>query len=199
MAGKGKIVRGALEALTDAFKDKPVDKSRREFIKKAPVATAGGAGALAGLGTAAVIGAKALFSQGKFDDIIAKIKSSFDEDWHDISFHTNESPSGILQKSLGISDDEFVKISDDTQFIDQFEDVLSEMEGEVSVDKISSGIRDMVDNFMGEYSWDFHKGRGENPSVLIDEFKKPVFKLEVRKKFPDIDSAELDDLTEKLF
>tara|TARA_R100000664_G_C2677240_1_gene86772 strand:- start:63 stop:611 length:549 start_codon:yes stop_codon:yes gene_type:complete len=50
VAGKGKIVRGALEGLTDIFTkgdDAPVDESRRTFMKGA--GTVGALGALAGI------------------------------------------------------------------------------------------------------------------------------------------------------
>jgi|TARA_R110002020_G_scaffold48763_2_gene138962 hypothetical protein len=52
MAGKSKIVRGALEAFTDIFKkgdDVPVDKSRRSFVKGAAVAPVIAGGALVGI------------------------------------------------------------------------------------------------------------------------------------------------------
>lgn len=52
MAGKGKIVRGALGALTDVFKkgdEVPVDESRRSFVKGAAAAPVVAGGALVGI------------------------------------------------------------------------------------------------------------------------------------------------------
>ena len=48
---KGKIAKGALEALTDIFKfsDAPVDESKRSLLKGAAVAPVAGVGALAGI------------------------------------------------------------------------------------------------------------------------------------------------------
>ena len=201
MAGKGKIVRGALEGLTDVFTkgdDAPVDESRRQFITKTPVAAVGGAGALAGIGTAAALGAKALFSQGKFDDIVAKIKSAFDEDWQDISLNTTDSQTEILQKKLGIDDNDFAKISEETSMLEQL-DAIDLDPSEMTSSELANQIKNMTDEFMSEYSWDYMKGRGIDPSVLIRELKVPAFKLEVEKQFPGLDKNELNDLAKKLF
>ena len=188
---KAKLIRDAAGALGDI-----VDEGRRAFLKKAPVVAAGGA--LGGLGAAAVVGAKALFGQGKLDDIIAKIKSSFDEDWQNISLNTAESLSEILQKNLNYNDDEFFKISDETGFIEQF-DMIDLDPDKMSSAEISKAVKGLVDDAMSDYSYDFAKGRGTDPKILIDEFKIPAFKNEVIKKFPDIDLSELDDLSGKLF
>ena len=207
MAGKGKIgefiegkARGALENLSDVFtsKDAPVDESRRQFIKQAPVATAGGAGALAGIGTAAAMGAKALFSQGKFDNILEKVKSAFDEDWQNISLNTTDSPTEILQKKLEIDDNDFAKMSEETGMFEQL-DMFDLDPSEMSSGEVAQSIKDLTDSFMRDFSWDHMKGRGDNPSVLIDEFKIPAFKLEVEKNFPGLDQDEIDDLAKRLF
>tara|TARA_R100001015_G_C4634376_1_gene200772 strand:- start:6247 stop:6861 length:615 start_codon:yes stop_codon:yes gene_type:complete len=204
MAGKGKFgkfiegkARGALENLSDVFtsKDAPVDESRRQFIKQAPVATAGGAGALAGLGTATALGAKALFSQGKFDDILAKIKDSFDPDAYDDIYSAGET----LQKKLGIDDSEFAKISEETTAMD---DALYYQD--LNIDNMNSSevaelVRNSIDDIFESLIWDHKKGRGENPMVLVDEFKIPAFKLEVEKNFPNLDQDEVDDLAKRLF
>jgi hypothetical protein len=197
MAGpKGTIARGALEALTD-IGDEAVDLGRRAFLQKAPKAVVGGAGAAAGLGAAA-IGAKALFTKGKFDDIISKVKSAFDENWQDISFRTTDSPSETLQKKLGIDDNEFAKISEDTSFMEQFEEIELDPD-QMSSSEITTEVKGLVDEAMGSFSWDFYKGRGDNPSVLIDQFKIPAFKNEVSKQFPELDPNEVDELASRLF
>jgi len=207
MAGKGKFgkflegkARGALENLSDVFtsKDAPVDESRRQFIKKAPVATAGGAGALAGLGTATALGAKALFSQGKFDNILAKIKDSFDPDAYDDIYSAGET----LQKKLGIDDSEFAKISDETTAMDDAFYYIEDQD--LNIDNMNSSeiaelVRNSLDNIFESLNWDYRKGRGENPMVLVDEFKIPAFKLEVEKNFPGLDQNEIDDLAKRLF
>ena len=201
MAGKEKLIRGALGALTDIFKkgsDEPADPSRREFLKSAPGAAVGGAGALAGIGgTAAIVGAKALLGQGKLDNIISRIKSAFDEDWQDISLNTTDSPTEILQKKLGIDDNEFARISDETSFMDHFE--YQEEIGQMSSPEIATGIRGIADDFMSSFAYDYYKGRGSNPSELINEFRIPAFKNEVSKQFPDLDPTELNDVAEMLF
>ena len=195
MAGpKSKIVRGALEALTDVT-DEAIDVGRREFLKKTPV---GAAGVTTGLGTGVVLGAKALFAKGGLDKIIEKIKSAFDENWQDISLYTTDSPTGILQKKLGIDDNEFAKISEDTIFYDQF-DIYDLNPEEMTSSEISKGIKSMTDDHMGSYAWDFSKGRGDNPSTLINEFKIPAFKNEVSKQFPGLDPSEIDELANRLF
>ena len=203
MAAGSKIVKGvygALKDITSSKPDAPVDESRREFIKKAPVATVGGAGALTGLGTAAALGAKALFGQGKFDDILEKVKSAFDEDQQDISLHGSDrgDPVEILQKNLEIDDDDLAKISEETSIFEQF-DWLDLDTDEMTPSEIADAMREMTDDAMGSFAYDFMKGRGDNPSSLIDEFKIPAFKLEVQKQFPDIEADELNDLARKLF
>jgi hypothetical protein len=194
---KGTIARGALEALTD-IGDEAVDLGRRAFLQKAPKAVVGGAGAAAGLGGAAAIGAKALFTKGKFDDIISKVKSAFDENWQDISFRTTDSPSETLQRKLGIDDNEFAKISEDTSFMEQFEEIELDPD-QMSSFEITTEVKGLVDEAMGDFSWDFSKGRGDNPSVLIDQFKIPAFKNEVSKQFPELDPKDIAELAEKIF
>ena len=186
--------KGALANLGD----EPVDLGRREFLQKAPKAVVGGAGAAAGLGTAAALGAKALFTKGEFDDIISKVKSAFDENWQDISFRTTDSPSETLQKKLGIDDNEFAKISDDTSFIEHLEEIELDP-AQMSSSEIATEVKGLVDEAMGSFSWDFSKGRGDNPSVLIDEFKIPAFKNEVSKQFPELDPQDIAELAEKIF
>lgn len=201
MAGKSKIVEGALGALSDIFKkgeDKPVDEGRRKFLKSAPATAVGGAGALAGVGGgAAIIGARALLGQGKFDDIVAKIKDAFDEDWYDMSLNTTDSPTETLQRKLGIDDNEFSKISNETLFMDHLE--WQEELNNWTPTEIATGIRQITDDWMGSHAYDHYKGRGDSPVELINQFKIPAFKNEVSKNFPELDSKELNDVAEMLF
>ena len=57
----------------------------------------------------------------------------------------------------------------------------------------------MTDNFMGDFAWDFMKGRAKALLFLIDEFKKPAFKNEILEQFPDVDVNEINSLADKLF
>jgi hypothetical protein len=200
MAGKGKIVRGALDALTDVFKagdDAPVDESKRAFIRKSPAAAVGGAGALGGLGTAAALGAKALFSQGKFDDIIAKIKSLTDEDWN---FFSADEAFNTVKEKLGLSDPETVKLFDDSGY---FSHGQGDYGGESSLTDyiyvhgaekpeskkyLLEEIDDRIDNLTNEETVD-----------SFNQLLPSALRLEIMKKFPDLDKNELDDLAKKLF
>jgi len=134
MAGpKSKIVRGALEALTDVT-DEAIDVGRREFLKKTPV---GAAGVATGLGTGVALGAKALFTKGKFDDIINNIKSSIDDlaedyDW-DAFMETNKMKESdladILEPMYGMRDEKLPEIidmlenADDIPFSESIQDI----------------------------------------------------------------------------
>jgi hypothetical protein len=132
------------------------------------------------------------------DKIIEKIKSSFDEDWQRISLHGPESPTDILQKNLGIDDDEFAKISKDTTFFGQF-DIYDLDPKQMTSSEISKGVKGFADSWMDSLALDFSKGRGDNPSMLINEFKIPAFTNEVLNKFPELDPSEVDELANRLF
>lgn len=96
MAGKGKIVRGALEGLTDIFTkgdDAPVDPSRRAFVKG--VGAVGAAGALGGIkaGTKlidnipapvkkeAVTQVENLFSTKSWDSLFGNLAEQYEHDF----------------------------------------------------------------------------------------------------------------------
>jgi hypothetical protein len=196
MAGKSKIVKGALGALTDIFRkgdDVPVDESRRAFVKGAAASPAVALG-----GGAAVLGAKALFSAGKFDDIVAKIKSAFDPDAYEDIYSAGET----LQKKLGINDSEFAKISDGTTAMDDANYFIEDQSLDINnmnPSDIADMVRNSLDGAFDSLNYDYRKGRGMNPIILIDEFKIPAFKNEVMKKFPNLDPTEVSDLAGKLF
>ena len=156
--------------------DAPVDESRRQFIKKAPVATVGGTGALAGIGTSAALGAKALFSQGKFDDVLEKIKLSLDEDWN---FFSADEAFNTIKEKLNLSDSETIKLFDDSGYFGKSPE---------SKNDLLEKIDDTIENLTNEET--------------IDSFNQliaPAFKNEIIKKFPDVDKDELNDLAESLF
>tara|TARA_R110000787_G_scaffold283817_1_gene396928 strand:+ start:587 stop:1372 length:786 start_codon:yes stop_codon:yes gene_type:complete len=181
-----------------ALPDAPVDQSKRNFMKGA-VPAAAGLGALGALGgPVAKKSLNDLFSSGALDDTLLKIKSAFDEDWVDIADSGNVNSLEVLQKNLGYNDDQLAKISDETSLIEQLEMVDLDTSKMTSAE-IAQKMREMTDNFMGDFAWDFMKGRGESPAVLIDEFKKPAFKNEILEQFPDVDVNEINSLADKLF
>ena len=187
MAGKGKIVRGALEGLTDVF-TKGDD---------APVAAVGGAGALAGTGTAAALGAKALFSQGKFDDIIAKIKSLTDEDWN---FFSADEAFNTVKEKFGLSDSETVKLFDDSEY---FSHGPGDYGGESSLtDYIYTHGAEKPESkeyLLGEIDDTIYNLTNEETVDSFNQLLPSAFRSEIMKKFPNLDPEDIDDLASRLF
>jgi hypothetical protein len=213
MAAGKKIVKGLFGALPDD--PGPVDQSRRQFVKKAAVATpavAVGAGALSKLpvkeiaeevagevAPAIKTGKKSLadlFASGRLDDTISKIRSAFDEDWVDVAESGEANPLDVLKRNLGYDEDQIAKISEESGIMEY--GMLEDLE-DMNNAEIAESMRDLLDSFMQDYAYDFRKGRGENPTVLIDEFKKPAFKNEIMEKFPGVDAGEVESLANRLF
>jgi hypothetical protein len=196
VAGKSKIVKGALGALTDVFtkgEKVPFDKSRRTFLKGAAVAAPV-------VGAGAIVGAKATLSSKDLNNIIRKITSAFDEDWQKLS----EGYGGQvekLQKNLGYGDEDLYKIfksKDSSKFYDDWQ---YWHQSDPPIDFNETNPAQFVKTFrhgINEMMGDVHALR-ENPSTVIDGLKTSIFKNEVLKKAPDFDSSELDDLANSLF
>lgn len=121
-----------------------------------------------------------LFSSGKLDNIMSKIKEAFNEDWRGGTLDD-------LQNNLNYSDDQLMKVSEDVDF-------LYDMAAPEDPFETASEIKDFADDIMGEMVYG-----GDDPAFLIGEFKKPVFKNEVLEQFPDVNIDELNSLTDKLF
>lgn len=203
MAGKSKIVEGALGALSDIFKkgeDKPVDEGRRKFLKSAPATAVGGAGALAGVGGgAAIIGAKALFGQGKFDDIIVKIKAAMEEmtntggDWE------------ALEKSLDLTPNEIDSVLKNDTFAGDFlEDAVQYEPSKADLDKKFHGFdipgSEGEHNFLrGEFDSLWYSSDLPDVTYYNEALGGPLFKYMAKKVAPDVDDKELLELQGWLF
>jgi hypothetical protein len=190
MAGKAKIVRGALEALTDVFKkgsDEPADPSRRALLKAAPAAAVGGAGALAGIGGAAMLGAKALFGQGRFDKIISEIKPAIDE------FYESGDWEG-LGKTLDLTPNEIDNVLKHDTFAGEYlDDAIEAGEGVIGSTAERDFLRDQWDSLFDDIE--------QFPtSMFYRDLGAPLFKHMAKKLESDLlDDKELIELSEILF
>jgi len=226
MAGKEKLIRGALGALTDIFKkgsDEPADPSRRAFLKGAPGAAVGGAGALAGIGgTAAIVGAKALFGQGRFDKIISEVKPAIDE------FYESGGDWKILEDALDLTPQELDSVLKKDTFAGEYlDDAIARQvdhtnpaTGEVSETTTvvpprswKAGYNEVYEKgfdvpgskaeraFLRE-QWDsvFYNIEDFPSSMFHKDLGAPLFKHMAKKIEPDlVDDKELTALSDILF
>tara|TARA_R100001163_G_C5039296_1_gene177786 strand:- start:316 stop:1116 length:801 start_codon:yes stop_codon:yes gene_type:complete len=209
MAGKGKIVRGALGALTDVFKksdDAPVDESRRTFVKGAAVAPIVAGGALAGIkaGTKLIddvptpVKKEAVQEAGK---ILENISIS-DYDWINELFSISPKLRQMVGKDIQKS---FVDEWTDDEILDasiNHPHWLGKSPADyekIFLDHNLERYGPATDFGLMDSSYDFHRdlnkfliGDKPNPDGIFSELSK-AYKKQWKSEFPK------DDVNSKLF